>query len=101
MRLVEPLDVQRRPGRGGRGPGGHEPDELGAGHFRPKTIRLFDDAGDDFVQGGSLPVLHVHAHLDETGSGQVETEGAHSREAAVGFADRLGNGPGDFDVGRA
>ena len=57
--------------------------------------------GDDLVQGGSLPVLHVHAHLDEAGGGQVETEGAHSREAAVGFADRLRNGPGDVDVGGA
>ena len=58
----------------------------------PREARLLFDARDDVVQRGGLPVLDVHAHLDEACARQVETEGPDSREAAAGLANDRGDG---------
>ena len=78
-RGVEPVDPEHRPGRRGRGAGGHQPDELRADDLGAARLRLALDPLDDLVQRRRLPVLDVHRHLHEPGPRQVEAEGAHAR----------------------
>ena len=65
----------------------HQTDELRADDRRAAEERLLLDARDDVVQRRGLPVLDVHAHLDEPRARQVEAERAHSRKAAAALAD--------------
>ena len=50
------------------------------------------------MQRGGLPVLDVHAHLDEPGARQVEPERAHAGEAAARLAHDRGDLARDLDV---
>ena len=85
-RGVEAVDPERRTRcRRGR-TGGHQADELGAQHFETARSSLGLDARDDLVQRRRLPVLDVHAHLDEARERKVEPERTHARKATAPLA---------------
>src|SRR5262249_7671320 len=84
-RRVEAGDPELGASRGRRGAGRHQPDELDAVDLRSPLLGLALEPGDDLVERGRLPVLHVHAHLHAAGPWQVEPERPHPGEAAVAF----------------
>ena len=69
-------------------PAGMSPTSSAPTTVAPREERLLLDARDDVVQRGRLPVLDVHAHLDEPRARQVEPERAHAREAAAASRGR-------------
>ena len=87
MPRIEALDPEELPGGLDGRARRHQADELAADDLGAARLRLGGDRRDDLVQGGRLPVGHVHAHLDEPRLGEVETERAHAREAAIALPD--------------
>ena len=57
----------------------------------PRAAASSLDPRHDRVQLGRLPVLDVHAHLDEPGARKLEPERAHAREAAARLAHERGD----------
>ena len=85
----------------GRGDGSsrrHQPDELRPDDLDPPHGRFGLDAGDDLVQRRGFVVLHVHAHLHEPGTRQVESECTNAREASVTLPDDPGDLAGRLDL---
>ena len=56
------------------------------------------DPRDDLVERRRLPVLDVHADLDEAGARQVEPERAHAGKAAAALPHDRGDRARDLDV---
>lgn len=56
------------------------------------------DPGEHVVGRGGFVVGQVDGHLGNAFGGQCEAEGADAGEAAIGFANRPGDGFGEFEV---
>ncbi|MFN8186735.1 MAG: hypothetical protein U0R69_06635 [Gaiellales bacterium] len=64
----------------------------------PREAALGGDPLDDLVRRRPLPVLEVHAHLDEPLARQLEPERAHGGQPPVPLADQAGDLARDLDV---
>src|SRR5436309_35133 len=64
-----------------------------------RRVRVLDlEAGEDVVERGRLPVLDVHADLDETRARERETQRAYALEAAPALSDDGRDRPRDLEV---
>ena len=79
-------------------PAGIRPTSSEPATSTPRARRLRGDPSDDLVERGRLPVLDVHAHLDNPGARQRQAQCPHAREAAVALPHDRGDRPRDLDV---
>ena len=79
-------------------PAGIRPTSSEPATSTPRARASAVDPPHDLVQRRRLPVLDVHAHLDEAGARQVEAEGAHAREPPARLADGRRDRARDLDV---
>ena len=94
------VDPEHRPRSRGRGRGGHQPDELRAGHVHSPRRSFRFDAREDLVQRGGLVILDVHAHLCVTGERKCESERTYAGKAAARLTHDRGDRARDLDVVR-